>query len=215
VLVDIEPCVCDPPPPAPTTVGALQVVDSSTTPSSVEISFVDANAHGEPVLSYAIRYREGTALMTEDDFSQATPAPTVAPGQPGAPESVVIQGLKPATSYVLGVRSSDDCGQGSPLAQIPFATAAMKFKQVSGCFVATAAYGSEMAPGVAALRSVRDRLVPESAIFAAATDLYYRVGPAAADVLRRSDTARALARRLLGPVAAVAAAALSTSASAR
>jgi hypothetical protein len=39
-------------------------------------------------------------------------------------------------------------------------------------------------------------------MFAVATDLYYRSGPAAAEVLKRSDTARALVRRLLGPVGA-------------
>jgi hypothetical protein len=50
------------------------------------------------------------------------------------------------------------------------------------------------------LRRVRDRLKPASVLFAAATDLYYRSGPAAAEVLRRSDTARALVRRFLGPV---------------
>ena len=74
----------------------------------------------------------------------------------------------------------------------------MKFTQLSGCFVATAAYGSEMEPQVAALRRVRDALRPRSPLFAAAADLYYRSGPAAAAVIARSDTARALARRLLG-----------------
>ena len=56
-----------------------------------------------------------------------------------------------------------------------------------------------MAPDVAAMRKVRDRLRPASTMFAVATDLYYRSGPAAAEVLRRSDTARALVRRFLGP----------------
>ena len=78
----------------------------------------------------------------------------------------------------------------------------MKYTQLSGCFVATAAWGRLMAPEVAAMRKVRDRLRPASTMFAVATDLYYRSGPAAAEVLRRSDTARALVRRLLGPVGA-------------
>ena len=45
-------------------------------------------------------------------------------------------------------------------------------------------------------------------MFAVATDLYYRIGPAAAEVLARSDTARALVRRLLGPVGAASQAAV-------
>ena len=61
---------------------------------------------------------------------------------------------------------------------------------------------------VDAMRKVRDRLRPQSTMFAVATDLYYRSGPAAAEVLRRSDTARALVRRLLGPIGAASKAAV-------
>jgi len=74
---------------------------------------------------------------------------------------------------------------------------------LSGCFIATAAYGSAMAPDVDAMRRVRDRLRPASTMFAVATDLYYRAGPAAAAVLGRSDTARALVRSLLAPVGTI------------
>jgi hypothetical protein len=54
---------------------------------------------------------------------------------------------------------------------------------------------------------VRDRLRSTSALFSAAADLYYRSGPAAAEVLKQSDTARALVRQVLAPVSAVASAA--------
>jgi len=73
----------------------------------------------------------------------------------------------------------------------------VQFTQLSGCFVATAAWGSALGPEVTALRQVRDRLRPASVLFATATDRYYRSGPAAADLLRRSDTVRALVRRFL------------------
>ena len=43
-----------------------------------------------------------------------------------------------------------------------------------------------------------------SPLFSLATDLYYRAGPAAAAVVARSETARALVRGLLAPVATVA-----------
>ena len=87
-------------------------------------------------------------------------------------------------------------------------SAATAFAKLSGCFVATAAYGSILAPDVAAMRQVRDRLRPKSTMFAVATDLYYSTGPAAAEVLKHSDTARALVRRLLGPVGAASQAAV-------
>ena len=57
-----------------------------------------------------------------------------------------------------------------------------------------------MEPTVVAMRRARNRLLAEVPLFAVAADLYGRSGPAAADVLQRSDTARVLARQLLeGP----------------
>jgi hypothetical protein len=210
VHVNLEQCtplVCAPAPPPPTSVTGLEPLPSALTASSAEIRFINASADGELVQAYDVRYRPGDS-MTADEFAQATPAPAVEPGPPGIATTVVVQDLKPATRYVLGIRSIDGCMQQSEIAVITFQTPVQKFKQLSGCFIATAAYGSAMEAQVAALRQARDRLRPTSTLLAAATDLYYRSGPAAADVLRRSDTARAVVRRVLGPVAAVAEAAL-------
>ena len=210
VQVDLEQCgplVCDPPPPLPTTVGDLQVDPATITATSADVSFKEASANGGPVLAYEIRYREGSS-MSDADFEQAIQAPTVSPKSPLLPADVVIQDLKPATNYVVGVRAVDACNQTSALSQTSFSTNVMKFRQVTGCFIATAAYGSALEPSVTALRVARDRLRPQSPILAAATDLYYRSGPAAADLIRRSDTARAVVRQLLGPVTSLAQAAL-------
>ena len=108
----------------------------------------------------------------------------------------------------MAVRTVEPCKPASPIASVTFTTPSMKFTQLSGCFVATAAWGSALAPDVDAMRKVRDRLRPQSTMFAVATDLYYRSGPAAAEVLRRSDTARALVRRFLGPIGAASKAAV-------
>jgi hypothetical protein len=210
VHVNTEQCgACATPPPAPAPVAGLQIVDGSIEAMSVMITFQNAAAgNGMPVQSYNIRYRVGSeTTMSDAEFASATPAPMVQPGAPGTPLTVTIADLKPATSYTLGVRAIDSCRQGSALATVTFDTTVAKFTQLSGCFVATAAYGSELEPGVTALRAARDRLRSQSGIFAAATDLYYRSGPAAADVLRRSDTARAAVRTLLGPITSLAEAA--------
>lgn len=145
--------------------------------------------------------------MTDSDFAAAISVQQVLPGSPGSPTSLSISGLRPNTQYVVGVRAIDGCGQTSAIVEASFQTPVVQFTQLSGCFVATAAWGSALGPEVTALRRVRDRLRPASVLFATATDLYYRSGPAAADVLRRSDTARALVRRFLGSVGAVAEAA--------
>jgi len=203
VIASVTPCatICSPLPPPPTAVSQLGLTTDGLGSSSATLQFGNASANGGPVWTYDIRYLPGPA-MTEDQFGSAVAAPSVTPGNPGSIATVKITSLKPDTQYTVGVEATDPCKQVSPLATYTFKTPAMKFTQLSGCFVATAAWGSTMAPDVAAMRRVRDRLRPASTMFAVATDLYYRSGPAAAEVLERSDTARALVRRLLGPIGA-------------
>jgi len=206
VRVTVEPCgstTCATPPPPPDTVTALAADPKTLTDTSAVLTFNHAQANGGTVAGYEIRYREG-ASMTEPEFMEAIRAPLVLPGAPGSSASLTISGLKPATAYMLGVRATDVCGQSSGLATVAFTTPATQFAQVEGCFVATAAWGSAMASQVEALRRARDHLRPASVMAATATDLYYRSGPPAAAVLRRSETARAAVRKLLSPVAAVA-----------
>ncbi len=207
VHVGLVPCLgCNPLPPLPGTVTDLAPTDGGLTAAAATLGFSNAQANGGPVSSYEIRYRPGTS-MTDADFSQAIIEQQVPPGSPGSPTSFKISPLMSNTQYVVGVRAIDGCGQRSPIAQTNFKTPAVTFTQLSGCFVATAAWGSALGPEVRALRRVRDRLRPASILFAAATDLYYRSGQAAAEVLGRSETARAIVRRFLGPVGAAAEAA--------
>jgi hypothetical protein len=210
VHVSVEGCptaVCEPAPPAPGPVGELQLVDGSVTPFSVDVSFVNASAaNGATVMGYDVRYRNG-ATMTADEFAQATKIRVVVPTAPGTPGTFTVRDLKPKSEYSVGMRSIDGCNQQSEIATLRFKTEVKRYAQLSGCFIATAAYGSEMEPQVAAMRQIRDRLLGRSALFSAAADLYYRSGPAAAEVLKQSDTARALVRQVLAPVSAVASAA--------
>ncbi len=202
-MQNCTPILCTPPPPAPTGVAALVVPANGLTATTATLNFANAASENGPVQSYDIRYRDGTTMSAED-FASAASAPQVMPGPPGSISAFTISNLKPKTNYVVGVRSIDPCGQVSPIVVTTFATPAMKFAQLSGCFIATAAYGSAMAPDVDAMRRVRDRLRPASTMFAVATDLYYRAGPAAAAVLGRSDVARALVRQALAPVGTIA-----------
>lgn len=196
---DCTPLACTPLPPAPTAVTDLTVADDGLSASAATLQFGNSQANGAPVLSYDIRFRNGTS-MTDEQFLSSASAPQIVPGAPGTPASFTLSNLKPGTEYAVGVRATDPCGQVSPLVTTTFSTTVKTFTQLSGCFIATAAWGSAMAPDVAAMRQARDRLRPASTMFAVATDLYYRAGPAAAAVLSRSDTARALVRRVLAPV---------------
>jgi hypothetical protein len=203
VIASVSPCmvVCPSVPAPASAVTNLVVATDGLGATSAILQFDNASPNEAPVMRYDVRYLSGPTL-TDAQLGSAIPATPMPPGIPGTPTSVQITPLKPNTQYTVAVTAFDQCNQPSPTVTLTFTTSPVKFTQLSGCFVATAAWGSAMAPDVAAMRKVRDRVRPASTMFAVATDLYYRTGPAAAEVLRRSDTARALVRRLLGPVGA-------------
>lgn len=70
----------------------------------------------------------------------------------------------------------------------------------SRCFVATAAYGSALAPEVDALRTFRDEVLGASRGGRLAVRIYYRVSPPIAARIARSATARRVVRAALEPI---------------
>ena len=75
-----------------------------------------------------------------------------------------------------------------------------------GCLVATAAYGTELAPQVQHLREVRDgallRTDHGASFMAAFSSLYYAFSPAVADMEREMPALRAVVAALLAPMLA-------------
>jgi hypothetical protein len=163
---------------------------------------------------YEVRFSDSP--ITEGDmtsFTRAQPAKAanteesmlVVPATvtPGSVVDVNFGGMQPSKEYWVAIRAVDKCNVSGPFAVATLKTTRINFTQLSGCFVATAAYGSALAPGIQAMRQVRDDLRRRSDVFATAADVYYQAGPAAAALIAKSDLTRAIVRTLLAPVVTV------------
>ncbi len=69
-----------------------------------------------------------------------------------------------------------------------------------GCFIATAVYGSPIAPQVMVLRQFRDSYLLTNPLGTVLVGWYYRLSPPAARFIERHDTVRAVCRELLRPI---------------
>jgi hypothetical protein len=132
-------------------------------------------------------------------FAEGLPLPRVSPVMPGNRITVSLSDLKSESQYTVGARPSGACAD-PPIAFASFTTVLREFTQLSGCFIATAAYGSEGSVPVDRLRQVRDRLRDRSPLAAAVAEVYARSSPPLADLLRESSPARAVVRTLLAPL---------------
>ncbi len=160
------------------------------------IEAYDVRVSTEPIVDDETFMRALPAMSSSID-SVALEVPT--DGTPGDVVEVDVGGLSPESVYFVAVRAVDGCNDRGPFEVAEVATTEIHFTTVSPCFVATAAWGSPMASDVATLRRFRDRHLSTNAPGRALVDVYYAVGPIAADVIRDSELLRAAARASLTP----------------
>jgi hypothetical protein len=178
----------------------MTVVEVSAT--EMMVSFVapsDGDTTG-PVAGYEIRMLVGEE-MTLDNWADATTVGVVVtPAAPGTVQSFTVEGLQPRTNYYLGLRAYDDCGNRGELSVVHALTPLREPGRVDACFVATAAYGSMLDQDVTMLRSFRDRVLRKTVVGELLVEGYYTFGPALAQLIAPSDTARRAARAGLAPI---------------
>lgn len=209
---------------APPAVQDLVVVphaDASRAHMWAELSFRTPSG-ALPIADYEVRVRaqggEWMAAFTPDKVEALLPvALDLCSGQGAASTNrcatlpagtkleAVLSQLKPLTKYEVSVTPRDTtCSRAGAVATTTVETKERVFTTVSPCFVATASYGSPLAPQVGVLRRVRDRYLATHAPGRALIALYYALGPHLAAVVRRESTVRHAARLLLEPVVAAA-----------
>ena len=221
--LEVRPCLSHLPPDAPTGVTVEPVNDLKHSHEWAHLHFqVPQNSAGG-ISKYEVRVSSMAPIVEGDatSFIQGFPAQAASTktealmipvtGGPGTSVDIDFGGLTMSTHYWVGIRAVDNCNRPGPHAVVEFTSDRIHYTTLppvdvlkGQCFIATAAWGSAMEPTVQAMRRSRDQLLAQVPLFSVAADLYGRSGPAAAGVLKRSDTARALARQLLGPLATTA-----------
>jgi len=107
-------------------------------------------------------------------------------------------------SIILGVASSADIDyDGLNPTDVIVTNVGRDSGGSGGCFIATAAYGSSMAPNVSILREFRDRFLLESRIGKAFVNLYYKYSPPVANFIIKHDNLRMIVRMTLFPLVGI------------
>ncbi len=222
VHVSVEPSAAPPPPESSQSDGGAPdapgvVVPTACVPLVAEVSgptIVAADLAAESakieffeplgpeqaqVDHYRIRRWEG-AERTAAAYMSGVAVDNPRSVAPGSKHVVDVKDLKSETTYTVGVSpTGGECLAGR-MATVTFVTPTRQFTKLSGCFIATAAYGTPTEARIEVLRQWRDRVRAAGGFGAAAVSLYERSSPPIADALRQSEPGRAIVREVLGPL---------------
>ena len=171
-----------------TPVSLTAALDSS---GAINLSWVDNSA-------YEIGVKIERKVGADGAFAQIDTVPThvTAYTDPGA---------GPGNAYYYRVRSYN-CTMHSEYSNEASVTTAATQRSggtsSGGCFIATAAFGSSLAPQVETLRKFRDRILMKSAVGRKFVQAYNHYSPALAAIVEEHETVRVLVRFALLPLVA-------------
>jgi hypothetical protein len=130
----------------------------------------------------------------------------------GSATRCAISALQEGVTYYLAVTAYDSAGNqsgysdeivysvpsGADPAPVPSSNTASGGG--GGCFIATAAFGSPMAPEVALLRAFRDSCLLTNSPGRLFVEFYYWISPPIADFISRDENLRQITRIILWPL---------------
>lgn len=124
----------------------------------------------------------------------------------GDQTALTITGLLPGVTYFFSATAyssngDESCFSGEIAYTVPGASTSSTGTGGGGggCFIATAAYGSYLAPEVMELRRFRDRVLLTNRVGQVLVEWYYRVSPPVAAFIAGHELLKSAARLLLTP----------------
>ena len=132
--------------------------------------------------------------------SEPAPAPAPAP----APPTSEVMDMEPEPAVETESVSEPMCGAGTVLKDGVCVVKEKESSSGGGCLIATAAYGSEMAPQIQFLREIRDNTVLQtesgSVFMTGFNQFYYSFSPAVADYERENPVFKETVKLALTPM---------------
>lgn len=174
-----------------TTYDVFMRTDSTPTTLAMTVSGNSALVEG---LTNGIPHHFSVRAVNQPTFHAAVRSSYDTPVEATSPGSAISEAIPVVYGTAQpGPPSAEVTSTPQPLLDFP------PLENNGGCFIATAAYGSSLAPQVDTLRAFRERYLRPYAPGRAAIRLYEAWSPPLADAIRSSDGARAVTRMMLWP----------------